>query len=166
MKDDRARHDLAVYIVFPVLFFVTLFSGDGIAIFRSRPDILLIFIVYLTYRLKPGWVICCAFAAGFLQDIVMPGNIQYWGLSPLLKTLFAYAGIRFSMIWADRRGPVFYVVIGIITGLYFILYDLMYYSGYAEAGTILLRYALPEFVYTLIILFLVNMILPVNPKNS
>lgn len=165
MKANRSQQNIALYIVFPVLFALSVLFNDTIAVFQSHPDILLIFIIYLVYNLKPGWVICCAFLFGFLQDVFLPGNIQYWGLAPLLKVLLAYAGIRFSFIWGDRRSPLFYIGLSVMVALYFILYNMMYYSGYADVGGILLRYTLPEYVYTLTLMFLINMILPINNKN-
>ena len=158
--NETKKNNSAIYILFPLLFAAVVLLNDRMSILQSHPDVLLIFLVYLVFRSAPGIAVTAGFFLGFLQDVLLPGDIQYWGLSPLMKTLFVYVLLRLSIFVRHRRGILPYVFCGGLMFIYFLLYNMLYYSGYTGLGNILIKYTLPEFIYTFIIFILISIRLP------
>ena len=165
MIETKQNRLIAAYIIMSVLFILSVIFNDFISIAGVRPDILLIVLLFLAFNEKPIFVIIAAFAFGFLQDIFLPGSIQYWGLSPLFKTLIIY-GLLKLLPFAERlRGFYFQLSVFSTIFLYYIFYNLLYYSGYVKPFVIFYRYSLPETLYTFLILLVLNMIFPLHNKN-
>lgn len=165
MIEYKQNNYWVAYAVMSILFIFAVIFNENISIVGVRPDILLIVLIYLTFNEKPIIVISLAFTFGFLQDVFLPGSIQYWGLSPLFKTLLIFMLIKLQPFIFKLRGLVFYLSVfgGVL--IYNIFYNLIYYSGYAKPMAILFRYTLPESIYTFLILLLLNMIFPLYTKN-
>jgi rod shape-determining protein MreD len=165
---DRSTFNNRIsYIVLVVLFIVSIIFNDFIGIAGIHPDILLIFLIFLAFNEKPVVALAAAFAFGFLQDIFLPGSIQYWGLSPLFKTLVIYGLLKLLPLFERLRGPAFFSALFAMILLYFFVYDLLYYSGYVKPFIVIYRYALPESLYTFLLLMVIHLIFPLksNKKN-
>ncbi|MBN2780451.1 MAG: hypothetical protein JXR21_00630 [Candidatus Marinimicrobia bacterium] len=165
METDQLRSRI-VYIVMSVLFIVTVVFNDFIGIAGIHPDILLIMLFFLAMNEKPLIAIIMAFVFGFLQDIFLPGTLQYWGLSPLFKTLIVFGLIKLLPFWYRLKGFLFYLSIFGAMLSYSILYDLLYYSGYVKPLVILYRYAIPETLYTFAFLLIVSVIFPLKNRSN
>ena len=90
MIDNKQHHFRTAYLVMSVLCVLSVIFNEYIGIAGIRPDILLIILFYLTFNERAIIAIVAAFVFGFLQDVFLPGSIQYWGLSPLFKTLLIF----------------------------------------------------------------------------
>ncbi|MDZ7820673.1 MAG: rod shape-determining protein MreD [Candidatus Marinimicrobia bacterium] len=154
------------YIVLSLLFVLSIILNNFIGIAGIHPDILLILLFYLAAREKPYIVLFAAFAFGFLQDIFLPGNIQYWGLSPLFKTLLAYALLKLRPFILRLKGFTHFAVVFGMMFLYFVFYDLLYYSGYIRLVAVLYRYAFPETAYTFLLFTAFQRIFPLGKKDK
>ena len=165
MIKTKQNNRLIAYIVMALLFVVAVAFNDFISIVGVKPDILMIMLLYLVFNEKPVVAIIVAFGFGFLQDVFLPGYIQYWGLSPLLKTLVIYGLLKLLPFIERLRG--FYFLLAVFGGIFVhnLFYNLLYYSGYVKPFVSFYRYSLPETVYTFLILLVLNMIFPLNSKN-
>lgn len=166
MIDNKQNNFRVAYLVMSVLFVLSVIFNEYVGIAGIRPDILLIILVYLTFNEEAIIAIIAAFVFGFLQDVFLPGSIQYWGLSPLFKTLLIYILIKLLPFIVRLRGLAFQLSIFGSLLVYNIFYNLLYYSGYTKPITIILRYSFPEALYTFLILLLLNMVFPLNSKNG
>lgn len=164
--ETRTKNSLVLYIILGILFIISIIFNDFIGIAGIHPDILLIVLIFLAFREKPFIVLIAAFVFGFLQDIFLPGSIQYWGLTPLFKTLVIYGLLKLRPFFNNLKGVGFFAVLFGIIFLYFMFYDLLYYSGYIKPFIVLSRYALPETVYTFIVLLIVHFIFPLKNKEK
>ncbi len=166
MMETRTNRPIVVYSVLSILFILSIIFNNFISMAGVRPDILLILLVYLAFNERPIIAIIAAFSLGLLQDVFLPGSIQYWGLSPLIKTLIIYGTLRLLPFIERLRGLTFQLsVFGSIL-LYYILYNLLYYSGYVKPFVAFYRYSLPETIYTFSILLIINMIFPLQNKKG
>lgn len=165
MIENKTNRPIIVYIVLAILFVISVIFNDFISIVGVRPDILLIILIYLVFNEKPIIAIIAAFGFGFLQDVILPGYVQYWGLLPLVKTLVIYGLLKLLPFIERLRGLTFHlsVMLGIL--VYFIFYNLLYYAGYVRPFVAFYRYTIPETLYTFIILLILNIIFPLNNKN-
>jgi rod shape-determining protein MreD len=166
MIDNKQNNFRIAYLVMSVLFVLAVIFNEYIGIAGIRPDMLLIILLYVAFNEKAIIAITAAFVFGFLQDVFLPGSIQYWGLSPLFKTLLIYILIKLLPFVVRLRGIAFQLSVFGSLLVYNIFYNLLYYSGYAKPLTILLRYSFPETFYTFLILLLLNMVFPLNSKNG
>ncbi len=160
MIESKAKSSWILYLVMAALFFLSVVFNEYVDIAGIRPDILLIMLIFLSIREKAVIAICCAFAFGLLQDMILPGNVQYWGLAPLFKTLLIFAFLKLFPLISRLRGFSFQLVILASFLLYFIFYTMFYYSGFMNSFAIFYRYALPASMYTFVIYLLLNMIFP------
>ena len=165
MIETKQNRPIVAYIIMGVLFALAVIFNDFISIAGVRPDILMIVLLYLVFKERPVIAIIAAFSFGFLQDVFLPGYIQYWGLSPLLKTLIMYGLLKLLPFIERLRGPIFYLSIMMVILVHNIFYNLLYYSGYVKPFTAFYRYSLPETLYTFLVLLILNMIFPLNTKN-
>jgi len=165
MIETKQNRPIVAYIIMSVLFILSVVFNDFISIAGVRPDMLLIALLFLAFNEKPIIVIIAAFGFGFLQDIFLPGSIQYWGLSPLFKTLIIYGLLKLLPFVERLRG--FYLQLSVFSTilLYYTFYNLLYYSGYVKPFVTFYRYSLPETLYTFLILLVLNMIFPLHNKN-
>ena len=166
MIDNKQHHFRTAYLVMSVLCVLSVIFNEYIGIAGIRPDILLIILFYLTFNERAIIAIVAAFVFCFLQDVFLPGSIQYWGLSPLFKTLLIFTLIKLLPFIVRLRGLAFQLSMFGSLLVYNAFYNLLYYSGYARPITILLRYSLPEALYTFLILLLLNMVFPLHNKNG
>lgn len=155
---------LWLYLLLSVMFLLGIFFNDFINIAGIRPDILLVFLIFLTLRELPVIAISAAFLFGILQDIVLPGSIQYWGLSPLFKTLIVFLLIKSSPLILRTRNVFFFLSLFLTVFLYHLFYNLIYYAGYVYWFTVIYRYTIPEACYTFLLLMLLHMIFPLREK--
>lgn len=162
-KTDNLK-SLWLYLLLSVLFLLGMFFNDFISIAGIRPDMLLVFLVFLTFRERPVIAISAAFVFGLLQDLVLPGTIQYWGLSPLLKTLIIFALIKSMPLILRSRNIIFILSLFLTIFIYYLFYNLFYYAGYIYWLTVIYRYTIPETCYTFLLLMLIHMIFPLREK--
>jgi len=165
MIEARQNRPFIAYLVMGVLFVVAVIFNDFISIAGVRPDMLMIILLYLVFNEKPIIAMIAAFGFGFLQDVFLPGYIQYWGLSPLLKTLIIYGLIKLLPFVERLRGFYFLLAVFGTVFVYNLFYDLFYFSGYVNPFTAFYRYALPETLYSFLVLLILNMVFPLNSKN-
>ena len=165
MIETKTNRLIIAYLVMGLLFVAAVIFNDFISIAGVRPDLLMIILLYLIFNEKPAIAIIAAFGFGFLQDVFLPGYIQYWGLSPLLKTLIIYGLLKLLPFVERLRGFYFLLAVFGTVFVHNLLYDLLYYSGYVNPFVAFYRYAIPETVYTFLILLILNMIFPLNSKN-
>ena len=163
--ENKQNRPLIAYIVLSILFILSVIFNDFISIAGVRPDILLVLVIFLVFNEKPIIAIAAAFGFGFLQDVFLPGYIQYWGLSPLVKTLIIYGSLKLLPFVERLRGFTFLLSIFASIFIHNIFYNLLYYSGYVKPFVAFYRYSLPETVYTFLILLILNMVFPLNSKN-
>jgi rod shape-determining protein MreD len=164
--ETNKKNIIISYIVLSILFVVGMIFNDYIGIGGIHPDMLLIFLFFLAFNEKPIIVITAAFIFGFLQDIFYPGSLQFWGLSPLFKTLLIYAFLKLLPFIRRLRGLIFYLSIFAAILVYYMFYNLLYYSGHIKPFIIFYRYTLPETFYTFMILLVVAMIFPPYTKSN
>lgn len=164
--ENSQTNSRILYLVLGVLFIISTIFNDFIGIAGIHPDILLIILFFLVFNEKPIVVIIAAFVFGFLQDILLPGSVQYWGLSPLFKTLIAYILLKLLPFIQRFKGFIFYVSLFASMFIYYIFYNLLYYSGYVKPFIILYRYTIPETLYTFLLLLIINAIFPIHNKNG
>ncbi len=164
--ESNQTNSRILYIVLSVLFIISAIFNDFIGIAGIHPDILLIILFFLAFNEKPVMVIIAAFVFGFLQDIFLPGSVQYWGLSPLFKTLIIYILLKLLPFIQRFKGFVFYMSLFTVMLVYYVFYNLLYYSGYVKPFIILYRYAVPETLYTFLLLLIINVIFPIHNKNG
>lgn len=165
MIETKQNRPFIAYIVMGLLFVAAVVFNDFISIAGVRPDLLMIILLYLIFNEKPVIAIIAAFGFGFLQDVFLPGYIQYWGLSPLLKTLIIYGVLKLLPFFERMRGFYFLLTVFGVIFIHNVFYNLFYYSGYINSFVALYRYSLPETVYTFLILLILDMIFPLNSKN-
>ena len=165
MIETKQNRLIVAYIIMSILFILSVVFNDFISIAGVRPDILLIVLLFLAFNEKPIIVIIAAFGFGFMQDIFLPGSIQYWGLAPLFKTLIIYGLLKLLPFVERLRGFYFQLSVFSTILLYYIFYNLLYYSGYVKPFVTFYRYSLPETLYTFLILLVLNMIFPLHNKN-
>ncbi|MEA2076538.1 MAG: rod shape-determining protein MreD [Candidatus Marinimicrobia bacterium] len=165
MMETKQNRPLIAYIIMSIMFIISIIFNDFISIAGVRPDILLIILIFLVFNEKPIIAIIAAFGFGFLQDVFLPGYIQYWGLSPLIKILIIYGLLKFLPFVERLRGFTFQLSIFGAIIIYNIFYNLLYYSGYVKPLVAFYRYSLPETLYTFLLLFILNMIFPLHNKN-
>lgn len=166
MMETKTNRPIIVYVILSVLFILSIIFNNFISIAGVRPDILLIALIYLVFNERPIIAIVAAFGLGLLQDVFLPGSIQYWGLSPLIKTLIFYGMLKLLPFIERLKGFTFQLsVFGSIL-LYYIFYNLLYYSGYVKPFVTFYRYSLPETIYTFLILLILNMIFPLHNKRG
>ncbi|MBW6457573.1 MAG: rod shape-determining protein MreD [FCB group bacterium] len=164
--ETNKKNTIISYVVLSILFVIGMIFNDFIGIAGIHPDILLIFLIFLTMKERPVFVIIAAFVFGLLQDMVYPGNLQFWGLSPLFKTLIIYVLIKLSPLIHRMRGGAFHLSMFGAIFVYYLLYNLLYYSGFVKPFIILYRYTLPETVYTFLIFLLLSAIFPLYQKTN
>jgi len=164
METNKNR-SLIAYLVLALLFAAAVIFNDFISIAGVRPDLLMLLLLYLVFNEKPVIAIIAAFGFGFLQDVLLPGYIQYWGLAPLLKTLVIYGLLKLLPFIERLRG--FYFLLAVLGSVFVhnIFYNLFYYSGYVNPFVSFYRYSFPETIYTFLILLVLNMVFPLNSKN-
>lgn len=165
MLENKQNRSWIVYLVMSIMFILAVTFNDFISIIGVRPDILLVFLIFLSLYEKPVIAIIAAFGFGFIQDVFLPGYIQYWGLSPLLKTLIIYGFLKLLPFIMRLKGFTFLLSLFGVILLHNVFYNLLYYSGYVKPFAAFYRYTLPETIYTFLILLLLNMIFPLNSKN-
>ena len=165
MIEAKQNRPLIAYIVMSVLFILAVIFNDFISIVGVRPDILLIALIYLSFNEKPIIAIIAAFGFGFLQDVFLPGYVQYWGLSPLFKTLIIYGLLKLIPFIDRLRGLSFQLSVFSVILIYNIFYNLLYYSGYVKPLVTVYRYSLPETLYTYLILLVLSVMFPMQQKN-
>lgn len=165
MIETKQNRLIVAYIIMSILFIMSVVFNDFISIAGVRPDILLIVLLFLVFNEKPIIVIIAAFGFGFMQDIFLPGSIQYWGLLPFFKTLIIYGLLKLLPFVERLRGFYFQLSVFSTILLYYIFYNLLYYSGYVKPFVTFYRYSLPETLYTFLILLVLNMIFPLHNKN-
>lgn len=165
MIETKQNRQFIAYIVMALLFVAAVAFNDFISIAGVRPDILMIILLYLVFNEKPIIALVAAFGFGFLQDVFLPGYIQYWGLSPLLKTLVIYGMLKLLPFIERLRGFYFLLSVFGVIFVHNVFYNLLYYSGYVKPFIALYRYSLPETVYTFLILLILNMVFPLNTRN-
>ena len=165
MIETRQNKLIGAYVVMSILFILSIIFNDFISIAGVRPDMLLIILLFLVFNEKSIFAIIAAFGFGLLQDIFLPGSIQYWGLSPLFKTLIIYSLLKLLPFVERLHGIYFYLSVFTTISIYFLSYNLLYYSGYVKPFVSFYRYSLPETLYTFLILLVLNMIFPLHNKN-
>ncbi|MCF7832911.1 MAG: rod shape-determining protein MreD [Candidatus Marinimicrobia bacterium] len=165
MLETKQNRSFIAYIVMSILFIISIIFNDFISIVGVRPDILLIMLLFFAFNERPIIVIIAAFCFGLLQDIFLPGSLQYWGLAPLFKTLIIYILLKLLPFIERLRGFYFLASVFSTILIYYIFYNLLYYSGYVKPLITFYRYSLPETAYTFLILLVLNMIFPLHNKN-
>ena len=165
MIETKQNRLIGAYVVMSILFILSIIFNDFISIAGVRPDMLFIILLFLVFNERPIWAIIAAFGFGVLQDVFLPGSIQYWGLSPLFKTLIIYGLLKLLPFVERLRGIYFYLSVFVTILIYFLFYNLLYYSGYVKPFVSFYRYSLPETLYTFLILLVLNMIFPLHNKN-
>jgi rod shape-determining protein MreD len=164
--ENNKKNTLISYIVLVILFVIGMIFNDFIGIAGIHPDILLIFLIILAMNERPVFVIIAAFVFGILQDIVYPGSLHFWGLSSLIKTLLIYVLLKMLPLVRRMRGVAFHVSMFGTMFVYYLLYNLLYYSGFAKPFVILYRYTLPETAYTFLIFLVLSAIFPLYQKTN
>lgn len=166
MIETRQNKPVIAYVIMGLLFIMAVIFNDFISIAGVRPDILMIVLLYLVFNERPIIAIVAAFGFGLLQDLFLPGYVQYWGLAPLFKTLIIYILLKLSPFIMRLRGAYFLLAVLGTIFVHNVFYNLLYYSGYVKPFTVFYRYSLPETIYTFLILLVMNMIFPLNARNK
>jgi rod shape-determining protein MreD len=164
MSKTEKTSSLWLYLVLSALFVLGVFFNDFIDIAGIRPDFLLVFLVFLTLRERPLIAIIAAFGFGVLQDIVLPGTLQYWGMSPLIKTLTIFTLIKIGPLLLRARKVFFFLGLFGMIFVYYLFYNLLYYAGYVHWLSVIVHYTIPESGYTFLVLMLIHMIFPLREK--
>lgn len=166
MIDNRDKNSIIPYVLMGALFILSVIFNDYIDIAGVRPDILIIILIFLATREMPLIAICAAFVLGLLQDIILPGDVSYWGLAPLFKTLLIFSFLKLFPLIGRLRKVGFNLSVFLSFLIYFVFYNMLYYSGFMKPIVIFYRYSLTEAIYTFAIYLILNMIFPpADPKR-
>ncbi|MFA6618904.1 MAG: hypothetical protein WCT23_07550 [Candidatus Neomarinimicrobiota bacterium] len=160
MIESKQKSFWLLYLVMGLVFILSVIFNEYIDIAGVRPDILLIILIFLATREKKLIALCAAFFFGLIQDVVLPGDAEYWGLAPLLKTLLIFSFLKIIPLIGKFRGFILHLTVFSGFLVYFVFYNLFYYSGFMDPFVIFYRYALTETIYTFLIYLLLNMIFP------
>ncbi|MDD3094721.1 MAG: hypothetical protein WC372_02165 [Candidatus Neomarinimicrobiota bacterium] len=161
---NEKKSSLILYPLLSLLFLIGIIFNDFIGIAGIRPDILLVFLFVIALRESSLIAIIAAFCFGLLQELVLPGALLYWGLSPLAKTLLVFTLLKTLPLILRSQKLVFFISLFGLIFVYYLFYNLLYYAGFINWLTVIYRYTVPESAYTFLILMLVHMIFPLREK--
>ena len=148
------------YFIFTLLLFLFQFIfSDILDIQGIFPDLILIFIIYMAFRIPPFTLIILAFLLGLIQDLFF--NISLIGLSPLIKIIFALFTLKLVILQRSLNSIIILILYSFLILLAINLYDSLYYfSVESENFLLFYRHSLPKIIYTLTIFLLVNFYYP------
>ncbi len=144
-----------------VMLLLQLTVADWIRIQEFKPDLMMLFVLYLAYREGRSAGVLYGFLFGLITDLSTAS--AFLGLSPLVYSVVGFgAGClrgRFHTV-----NPILLYLVGLaVVFLGHFLYFGIYYSGSPlNPGGVLSHYTLPAFLYTGLVGTLVLFILPVS----
>ncbi len=156
---------LVLSLLAALLHFIQLaFVNKHLAVGENVPDLLLLLIVFVGFRLGSIAGSTLGFAAGLLQDLV----IDFYGLHALCKTVVGFV----SPYFAGRRVLLverFYLPL--VTFAMSILHDLLWYPLQTlgtplDVFSLWARLALPNAVYNTVLMFVILMMLPERATDA
>ncbi len=150
------------FLVFTAVIFVFQFMFNTILDVRGIfPDLILIYMAYLAFRLPPLWLVWAAFLLGISQDIFF--NIGLIGLNPLVKVITALGLIKIVEYERNFNNIVNILLIAFLFLIAINFYDSLFFFGLRDRGySLVLKYSLPKTLYTISLLFLINFYFPVR----
>lgn len=140
---------LIKYII--VYFILIVFETNVIylfAIYNITPDLILIFVLIISYKEERTPAMLIAFFAGLLQDVF---SADFFGLAALTKVIIVFVASFFQL--PTKKYSLLYYTMSFLFLIFF--HDLVYQFIYALGGEIgffklLIFYILPSTIYTLI----------------
>lgn len=119
------------------------------AIFNVTPDLVLIFVLVVSFREDRKLVLIFAFLSGLLQDVFVT---DYWGLAALTKLTVAMIGTGFQR--ADQHYPLSYFasVFGVLIFIHEFMYQTFLSIGsQVPFGKTFIQITMPCAFYTFIV---------------
>ena len=150
---------LFLLILVSQLYVPVIYMGSGI---YTRPDILLIFLTYLSTQNSRFFLILIGFSFGLIQDLITQSNLL--GLFSFTKSVIAYIlGTlnKYNRLWTSRVKALF------LFSTYFIHYFISSYLSFnrLDASYIyILKISIIEALSMFIILYIVNRFILIDNK--
>lgn len=151
--------NVSAYIIIVILTFLVQFTIVPLFSIRDiTPDLILILVISMAFRLGQFWAVLFGCFAGLFWDLF---GTEFVGLSSLSKTIVAFIAGFLGRERVERRSSVLIVL------LFFtiLIHDAVYYS-ILSIGTavslwkILLQVVFPKTFYTLIIAIMLHLVWP------
>ncbi|MEA1986129.1 MAG: rod shape-determining protein MreD [Candidatus Marinimicrobia bacterium] len=159
MKNNILKSTILIFVLLIQIFFNEYFVILGI-----KPDLILITLLIMALYAQPIFLLLMAFILGLMQDWFMLTPLI--GLSPLLKTIFAYIIIKFTQNFRLYPNIFLFTINILLILLYFILYNWISLSTSRLSFTeILIQNSLPEFLYTGVLFIIFNFLILYYNKN-
>jgi len=153
-----------ILITIIALFLLQFLFSSVLNILGIFPDIFLIFLAYLSLRVRPFWLIWIAFALGMLQDLAF--NTALIGLSAVTKILFAWLLIKLSEYERSLNEIIYFSLVSILIAVFINLYDVLYFFGLAQEGLrYFTEYSMPRFLYTFVLFAVAHYFYPLVNRH-
>ncbi|MDD3806761.1 MAG: rod shape-determining protein MreD [Candidatus Marinimicrobia bacterium] len=130
-----------------------------------RPDLFLIFLIYLAFHLSPTQTVWVAFFLGMLEDLLFHPMVI--GLSPLLKTFTGF--ILAKLVHQSYIHLRFFSIISsiILIFLNHVIFNwIIFIDMPMRFIEILVNYSLPEVLYTGGIFLLATYFISLSPETE
>ncbi|MCK5521467.1 MAG: rod shape-determining protein MreD [Candidatus Marinimicrobia bacterium] len=146
----------ALVLIF--LFIFQLLFSDFLDINGIFPDLILIFIIYISFRIPAFILLWLAFFLGLMQDLIF--SISLIGLSPLIKIIFAFLAIKLVNYHRSLNSIMLFILFSILITIGISFYDILSLFGVHSDSNLFYIYSFPKILYTLIIFIIVNFYYP------
>jgi rod shape-determining protein MreD len=148
-------------LVLSVFIFQTVFS-DLIAIKGRKPDFLLITLIFLSFGYGNVIGTTSGFFIGLLQDVI---ETQFIGINALTKSIIGFVAGYF--ITKQKQKPEFGLIFFFCAFLHdVIFYYIFTYNTEIKFFNVIMLYALPNTLYSLVIAMLIFLIISEGKKES
>lgn len=145
-------------LVYILVLLLQLSFANLMAVYGIQPNFLVIYLVFLSLKVRRVWGGVIGFGMGIVQDAVAS---PIFGVNAFSKT---FAGFFVHLLPKERFGTPIFNTLNLLfwTGLvHDFLFNLIYsFGGGKSWGFILLRYAVPGAVYTAVLGMMIQAIFP------
>lgn len=148
-----------------LVFFIQFFLLEYLTIKFTRPDFILIFILYVAIEKGSTAGVLYGFTFGLLEDMVGVGSL--FGLAPLTKSIFGFS-VGFLQGRYTRMNPITYHMIWLsLTVIYFLIYVYIRFQVVYEFSQLLFwKKWFFTMLYTFVFILIFQVIRPIQKVSQ